>query len=128
MDYVFPFTIAQLTSASKARICSKIFVAAGAGNRDEIGSKTGPYLAQRIFLSQRARGIYGHHSKNFFRRNLRKVLLKNAHLSEQAKAFVTREAIRAEANVKAERAQAIECEWAVTKIVMTSRTVHDVKF
>ena len=59
---------------------------------------------------------------------LRKVLLKSAHLIEQAKAFVTREAVRAEANVKSERAQAIEREWAVTKIVVTSRTMHDVKF
>ena len=59
---------------------------------------------------------------------LRKVLLKSAHLGKQAKAFVTRETVRAEANVKAERAQAIECEWAVAKIVVTSRTVHDVKF
>ena len=54
--------------------------------------------------------------------------MKNAHLIKQTKAFVTREAVRAEANVKAERAQAIECEWRVTKIVVTSRAVHDVKF
>jgi hypothetical protein len=74
------------------------------------------------------RRIYGHHLKNFLSRNAWEFLLKRAHLGKQAEAFVTREAVRAETNVEAERAQAIEREWAVAKIVVTSRTVYDVKF
>ena len=54
--------------------------------------------------------------------------MKRSHFREQAQVIVARETVRAEANVKAERAQAIEREWAVAKIVVTSRTVHDVKF
>ena len=125
---MFPFTIDQLTGASHAMICSKISVEPEQGTAMRSAPKPGRIWPSAFSCRNARCGIYGHHSKNFLRRNLRKVLLKNAHLSEQAKAFVTREAVRAEANVKAERAQAIECEWAVTKIVVTSRTVHDVKF
>ena len=84
-------------------------------------------MPERIFVSQRARGIHGRHSENFLSRNAWEFLLKRAHLGKQAEAFVTREAVRAEANVKVERAQAIEREWAVAKILVTSRTVHDVE-
>ena len=49
-------------------------------------------------------------------------------LMKKAKAFVARETVRAEANVEAQRAQALECERAVPKIPVTSGTMHHVKF
>jgi len=38
--------------------------------------------------------------QNFFRKNARKLLLKRAHLVEQAEAFITREAISARQMLK----------------------------
>ena len=99
-----------------------------AGNRDQICSKTRAYLAQRIFLPQRARGIYGHHLKNFFSRNAWELLLKRAHLGKQDETLVARKTVGTETNVESQRAQALECKWGVVKVVVTSRAVDDVKF
>jgi hypothetical protein len=77
-------------------------------DRDEICSKAGPYLAERLFASQRSRGIYGHHLKNFFSQNAWEFLLKSPHLIEQAQGIVARETVGSKANVESQVAQALE--------------------
>ena len=75
-----------------------------ARQRQQLGPLARQVRWSRLDLSQGARRIYGHHSQNFFRTNIRDILLKRTHLIEQTQAFITRETVRAEANVESEGA------------------------
>ena len=66
--------------------------------------------------------------QNFFRKNARKLLLKRAHLVEQAEAVITREAISAQANVETNRAQPVKRKPALPEVIVAARRMHDMKF